>query len=160
MALSPDLTDLLRALSAAGVRFLVVGAHAVAYHAEPRYTKDLDLWVEASPGNAARVWQALLRFGAPLRDCRPEDFANPSLVYQLGIEPHRVDIMMGIDGVDFAGAWQRRVRTQYTGITVYVLGRSDLIRAKRAAGRPHDLEDVARLQRRRAPGTGRHKRRR
>ncbi len=110
MELSPDLTDLLREFSAVGVRFLVVGAHAVAYHAEPRYTKDLDLWVEPTAENAARVWQALVRFGAPLRHMRREDFANPALVYQLGIEPNRVDIMMGIDGVTFPPAWKRRTR--------------------------------------------------
>jgi predicted nucleotidyltransferase len=147
MELSPDLTDLLRSLCDAGARFLIVGAHAIAFHAEPRYTKDLDLWVEPSPANAARVWAALLNFGAPLKGVQLADFANPALVYQMGIEPNRVDIMMGIDGVTFPVAWRNRVRTQYAGIPVYVLGRNDLIRAKRAAGRPRDLEDVARLQR-------------
>jgi hypothetical protein len=146
MELSPDLIDLLRELSTAGVRFLVVGAHAVAYHTEPRYTKDLDLWVEAAPENAARLWRALAQFGAPLRHCRPEDFVSPTLVYQLGVEPNRVDIMTGIDGVTFPVAWKNRVRTTYAGIDVCVLGRSDLVRAKRASGRPQDLIDVDRLR--------------
>ena len=159
MELSPDLIDLLREFSAANVRFLVVGAYAVVYHTEPRYTKDLDLWVEASSENAARVWQALVQFGAPLRACKPEDFANPKLVYQIGCEPNRVDIMMGVDGVTFPAAWKNRVKTEYAGIPVCVLGRKDLIRAKRAAGRPLDLIDAERLQRRKPRRTARKRRR-
>jgi hypothetical protein len=158
MELSPDWTDLLRSLCDAGARFLVVGAHAVAFHAEPRYTKDLDLWVEPSSENAARVWAALLNFGAPLKGVQPADFANAALVYQMGIEPNRVDIMMGIDGVTFPVAWRNRVRTHYAGIPLCVLGRNDLIRAKRAAGRPRDLEDVARLQHARSARLRRRKR--
>ncbi len=157
MELSRDLTDLLRSLSDCGARFLIVGAHAVAYHAEPRYTKDLDLWVEPTPQNAVRVWDALVRFGAPLKDMQVVDFATPRLVYQMGIEPNRVDIMMGIDGVTFPVAWRNRVRTTYAGIPVYLLGRNDLIRAKKASGRPRDLEDIARLRQGRVHG-GRRRR--
>jgi predicted nucleotidyltransferase len=158
MELSPDLTDLLRSLSDAGARFLIVGAHAVAYHTEPRYTKDLDVWVEPTAENAARVWGALARFGAPLKNVQVADFATPQLVYQVGIEPNRVDLMMGIDGVTFPVAWRNRVRTTYAGIPVCLLGRNDLIRAKKASGRPRDLEDIARLRQGRARGGGRRRR--
>ena len=163
MELSPDLIDLLRALSDAGVRFLVVGAHAVVYHSEPRYTKDLDLWVELAPDNVGRLWQALVRFGAPLAHSRPEQFADPMIIFQMGVEPNRVDVMMGIDGLEFSTAWKHRVRTTYGGVAVNVLGRSDLIQAKLASGRPQDLLDVARLQQRpkgRAPRRSSPKRRR
>lgn len=150
MAVSPDLIELLRGLSAEKVRFLVVGAHAVAYHAEPRYTKDLDLWVDCSPGNVARLWRALGRWGAPLRRTRPEDFEDPRTVFQLGVEPNRVDIMMGLDGVDFDRAWARRVRAMIGGLPVSFIGRADLIRNKRATGRPQDRLDLAKLTRTRA----------
>lgn len=146
MAINRDFSDLLRSLCDAGVRFLVVGAHAVAYYTEPRYTKDLDIWVEATPSNAERVWTALRRFGAPLAGVTPADFTNSSLVYQMGIEPNRIDIIMGIDGIGFGAAWRRRVRTTYGGVSISLLGRTDLIRNKRAAGRPQDLLDIARLK--------------
>ena len=153
MDVNRDFSDLLSALRDAGARFLVVGAHAVAYYTEPRYTKDFNLWIEASVENAERVWAALVQFGAPLRGMQPADFAKPDLVYQMGVEPNRVDVLMGIDGVTFSTAWRNRVRTTYGGIPVFVLGYNDLLRAKRAAGRPQDLLDLQRLaaQRRRRP---------
>jgi hypothetical protein len=147
MDLNPDFSDLFSTLNGAGARFLVVGAYAVAYHTEPRFTKDLDIWVEPSAANAARVWQALQQFGAPLTGVALADFADPQLVYQIGLEPNRIDIMMGIDGVTFATAWRNRVRTRYSGVAIHVLGKSDLLRAKRATGRPQDRLDIDRLTR-------------
>jgi len=137
--------DLLRCLNDAHARYLLVGAHAVAYHTEPRYTKDIDLWVEPTEENAARVWQALQDFDVPLVGVRPNDFTNPELVYQIGLEPNRIDILMGISGVRFDAAWKKRIRTSYGGITIYVLSKTDIIRSKKAAGRPQDLLDVTRL---------------
>lgn len=147
MEIFPDLIDLLRALNNAKARYLVVGAHAVAFHGEPRSTQDFDLLVEPTVENAQRVWKGLMQFGAPLSDMSKADFANPSLVYQIGVPPHRIDILMGVDGVSFVTAWKRRVSTKFGGEPVYVLGRNDLIRAKRAAGRPQDLLDIAKLKR-------------
>ncbi len=147
MAVSPDLIELLRDLSGANVRFLVVGAHAVAFHAEPRYTKDIDLWVDCAPENVARLWQALARWGAPLARLKPTDFEDPQTVFQMGVEPNRVDILMGLDAVDFARAWPRRVRAELGGVPVYMIGRTDLIRTKRAANRPQDQLDLAKLTR-------------
>ncbi len=155
-----DFRDLLRDLSDARVRFLVVGAHALAYHTEPRYTKDLDLWVEPTEANAARVWSALNRFGAPVADVKPADFANPDLVYQIGVEPNRIDVLMGVQGVSFENAWRRRVRTTYGDVPVYLLSREDLIRTKRAAGRPQDLLDLDRLKTRAAKRRSSSKRKR
>ena len=146
MDINPDFRDLLRDLSDAGVRYLIVGAHALVYHTEPRYTKDLDIWVEPTKTNAARVWDALNRFGAPTTGVKPADFTNPDLVYQIGIEPNRIDVMMGIQGVGFETAWRRRVRTTYGEVRVYLLSREDLVRTKRAAGRPQDLVDLDRLK--------------
>lgn len=145
MDVNRDFCDLLRALNDARARYLVVGAHAVAFHAEPRYTKDLDVWVEATRANAARVWEALISFGAPLKGRSPADFADPRAVYQMGIEPNRVDIVMGIDGVTFRTAWRNRVTSSYGGVPFSVLGFRDLVRAKRAANRPQDRLDLAHL---------------
>ena len=145
MDVNPDLIDLLNAFNNARARYLVVGAHAVAYYVEPRYTKGLDLWVDPDPENAARVWAALAQFGAPLKNVSPADLANPRMVYQMGVEPNRVDVLMGIDGVTFSTAWRNRVRTTYGATPIHVLGFKDLVRSKRAAGRPQDLLDLEHL---------------
>jgi hypothetical protein len=147
MGVSQDYRDLFRALNDCRVRYLVVGAHAFGYHAEPRFTRDLDVWVDPSPENALRVYQALAAFGAPLQGISVPDFAVLDLVYQIGVPPCRVDVMTGISGVRFASAWRNRKRTEYGGVPIQVLGRSDLIRNKRASGRPQDLLDVQQLER-------------
>lgn len=145
MNLTSDFSELLRIFNGAKVRYLVVGAYAVAHHAEPRFTQDFDVWVEPTPENAARVWRALEQFGAPLSGVSPRDFAREEMVYQMGVEPNRIDIIMGIDGVSFPTAWRNRVPTVLGEIPVHVLGKSDLIRNKRASGRPQDLLDLRRL---------------
>ncbi len=142
---NPDFRDLFRALNESDVRYLVVGAYAVMYHTEPRYTKDLDIWVEPSPENARQVWQALSAFAAPLQVVTLEDFTNPDIVFHMGREPNRVDILTGIADVEFASAWKRRIRTTYDDQRIWVLNRLDLIRNKRAAGRPRDLLDARKL---------------
>jgi hypothetical protein len=142
MDANQDYKDLLQNLSDARVRFLVVGAYAVMYHTEPRYTKDLDLWIQPTRENAARVWQALLRFGAPLTKVAEDDFANPETVFQIGIEPNRIDLITAVEGLNFEKAWQKRIRTSYDGLPIYVLSRLDLITNKKRVGRPQDLLDV------------------
>ncbi len=160
----PDYRELLSAFEKQRVRYLIVGAHAVMYHTEPRYTKDLDIWVEPTRVNAQKVYKALARFGAPLRGIAVEDFLNPQLVYQMGVEPHRVDILMGIRGLGFEFAWRKRERGFYDDLRVNILGRAELLKNKRRVGRPMDLIDVealeasSRLRRRRGrrhrPGRG------
>jgi hypothetical protein len=157
MDVNPDFRDLLLALRNEGARYLVVGAYAVIYHTEPRYTKDLDLWVEPTPENAERIWRALAKFGAPLERVDQADFANERLVFSMGIEPNRIDILMGIEGLTFSRAWKRRIRSSYGGVPVCVLGKADLIKAKLAAGRPADLLDVASLRKRRMAGRRRRR---
>ena len=160
MDTNPDFRDLLRSLSDAGVRYVIVGAYAVIYHTEPRYTKDLDIWVEPTEANAGRVWKALARFGAPLKGVKVEDFTDAETVYQIGVEPNRIDIITSIDGVAFTQAWARRVRAVYGEIPTYILAKSDLIRNKRAAGRLQDLLDLKRLTGRRPQCKGRTRRKR
>jgi hypothetical protein len=142
-----DFRDLLRALCDAEARFLVVGAYAVSYHAEPRATGDLDVWVEATADNAARVHAALRAFGAPLAELSEQDLVSPDLVFQIGVPPRRIDIMTGITGVAFADAWDGRVEANYSGVRFPLIGRDALLKNKRALGRPKDLFDVELLTR-------------
>jgi hypothetical protein len=142
-----DFRDLLRALCDAEARFLVVGAYAVSYHAEPRATGDLDIWVEATPDNAARVHAALRAFGAPLAELSEQDLVSPDLVFQIGVPPRRIDIMSGITGVTFADAWDGRVETSYSRVRFPLIGRDALLKNKRALGRPKDILDVEMLTR-------------
>jgi hypothetical protein len=137
-----DFVEMLSALSAAGVRFLVVGAHALAAHGAPRATGDLDIWVDASRDNATRVLEALGRFGAPLFDLTVDDLCARDTVFQIGVPPSRIDILTGISGVDFDGAWSRRMEIPIGSLTIGTLGRADFVTNKRASGRPKDLLDL------------------
>lgn len=140
-----DFVEMLSGLSAAGVRFLVVGAHALAVHGAPRATGDLDIWIQATPENAAKVLQALQTFGAPLFDLTIGDLSAPNTVFQIGLPPSRIDILSGISGVDFDAAWSRQVEVNIGTLRVGVIGRQDFIANKKASGRPKDLLDLALL---------------
>src|ERR1700674_2798647 len=108
MAINPDFRDLFSELSAAEARYLLVGAYAVMLYTAPRFTKDLDLWIEASPENARRIHAALSRFGAPMSDLSLDDLASPGTVFQIGVEPNRIDVLTSVEGLRFEDAWQRR----------------------------------------------------
>jgi hypothetical protein len=140
--MNPDFVALLRALSEADARYLIVGAYAVTFHSRPRATADLDIWVEATPGNAARVMKALQVFGAPLQDLRTADLATPGLVYQIGVPPRRIDVLTSLTGVDFAESWAGRVTGPFGELECPFIGRAELVRNKRALGRPRDLADL------------------
>lgn len=140
-----DFVEMLDALSDSEVEFLVVGAHALAFHGVPRATGDLDIWIRSTPENARRAYAALSSFGAPLADLREEDLATPEQVFQIGVPPSRIDILTSLSGIEFDTAWPRRSLVQIAGRAIPVLGREDLIQNKRATGRPQDLADVARL---------------
>lgn len=147
--MNEDFLDMLQALQRAGARFMVIGAHALAGHGIVRATGDLDLWVEASPDNAERVWRALLDFGAPITTfgITREDFCTPDTVIQVGQAPRRIDLLTSATGLEFATAWQERLEVDLDGLVVPLLGRQSLIDNKRAVGRPQDLADVDALQR-------------
>ncbi|QDU65295.1 hypothetical protein [Engelhardtia mirabilis] len=141
-----DHIDILSAFSAGGVEYLVVGAHALAAHGRPRATGDLDLWVNPTPGNAAKVWRALAQFGAPLGQLTVEDLVSIDVVYQIGLPPRRIDVLTSIDGVEFGEAWRDRLTVELGAVEVPVISREHLIRNKRAVGRPQDVADVAWLE--------------
>ena len=140
--LNPDFKDMLSALSEAGAEFLVVGAYALAAHGYPRATGDMDLWVRPTLGNAQRVWNALVAFGAPISKLTMEDFATEDIVYQIGVAPCRIDILTSISAVTFDEAWEHCLSITLGGLEVSVLGRDDLVRNKRASARPKDIADA------------------
>ena len=145
MAANPDFKELFVALSDEKADFIVVGAHAVMVHTEPRYTKDLDVWVRPTPDNAERTYRALGRFGAPLDDLTEKDLASPGTIFQIGMAPNRIDIITSIEAVTFASAWERRLLRSYDGVPIAMLSVEDLITNKKAVGRPQDLIDVDKL---------------
>jgi len=136
---------MLSALSEESVEYLLVGAYALAVHGHPRATGDIDIWVRPTPENAGRVLRAVARFGAPLRDLSAADLSTPGTVFQIGVPPRRIDLMTSIDAVEFDAAWTGRLQARVGDRDVPVIGKSDLVRNKRATGRPQDLADVAAL---------------
>jgi hypothetical protein len=137
---------MLSALNDAGAEYLVVGAHALGAYGQLRATGDFDIWIRTTPENVERVWIALEAFGAPRRKLTKADLCTPDNVYQIGVAPYRIDIVTSITGVEFEDAWKNRNQTQFEGINVAVLSRDDLLKNKRATGRPKDLLDVAWLE--------------
>lgn len=142
-----DFKELLSLLNAHHVRYLIVGDYAVSFHAEPRTTKDLDILISPDPENSRRVYVALATFGAPVGGLNAKDFTEPDNFFRMGTPPVMVDIMPKISGVEFEGAWQRRVDVGIDdALTVPFISRQDLLAAKLSAGRPQDLADVAALE--------------
>jgi hypothetical protein len=142
-----DFAEMLDALSAARADFLIVGAHALAAHGRPRATGDLDIWIRPTPDNAQRVWSALVEFGAPLGELTLDDLATSGIVFQIGIQPARIDILTAVTGLRFDDAWSHRDTFEVDGRSLPFLSREDLIRNKTALGRPRDLADIDDLQR-------------
>jgi hypothetical protein len=140
--MNSDFEDLLSLLAKHRVRYLVVGGYAVIHYCEPRYTKDIDIFVEASTTNARRLRRALEEFAGPLPDLNDEDLADPDKVIMMGRAPTRIDLLKSIDGVRFSTAWKNRVRVRIGQRSVNIISKRDLMRNKRASGRPQDLIDL------------------
>jgi predicted nucleotidyltransferase len=155
MSLPRDLIEMLSAFTESGVRYLVVGGHAVSLHARPRSTKDLDLWLDAAPENIGRACAALRLFGVPPDLVAELQGARPDEIVWMGRIPVRVDFLQTLPGVDFEASWGRRVSKDIDGVPVTFIGLEDLLANKRAVGRPQDRRDVAALERAtRASSTG------
>jgi hypothetical protein len=150
MALHPDFNDLLAAFAAAEVQYLIVGGYAVGFHARPRFTKDIDVWIGDDPENLRRVRSALTEFGAPPQLLEELDHAQPEDVLWMGVPPLRIDLLKGVPGGCFADAYSRRVDTAWGDVPVSVIGLDDLIAIKRASNRPQDLLDLDILEATRA----------
>jgi hypothetical protein len=147
MPVNPDFKDLFAALNAEGAEYLLVGGYAMAVHDAPRFTKDLGVWVNPSVSNPPRVHAALRRFGASLGELTLEDLATPGIVFQIGVQPNRIDLLTAIDGVTFEEAWPDRLESTYGAEPVHVIGRRHLVQNKRSTGRAQDQIDADLLDR-------------
>ncbi len=137
----PDFKELLSTLNDHNVKYLIVGGYAVGFHAQPRATKDLDIFIRADLQNAKAVYDALAHFGVPLQSVSPGDLLDPDGFFRIGHAPVMIEILPMIEGVEFDDAWQKRVEIvidAQKGLSAFMLSRN-LITSKLAAGRPQDL---------------------
>jgi hypothetical protein len=141
-----DFKEFLESLNANDVKYLVVGGYAVAAHGHPRYTKDLDVWIENSPVNAARMRKALEDFGFGSLNLTDDDFTKPDTIIQLGYPPNRIDILTTLAGVTFGDCFEARQEIEVLGLSVYFIDVENLIKNKRATGRTQDLADAESLE--------------
>ena len=144
--MNQDFKDLLEAFINEKVRFLIVGGFAVIKHSEPRYTKDLDLWVSPDLENAQRVYRALSDFGAPVSGLTPADFTKEGYFFTMGFDPGRIDILLDAKELNFEDCWKRRVSAQLGELEINYVSRDDLIRNKEAVARLQDLADAEKLR--------------
>lgn len=141
-----DLEELLSALNGHSVRYVIVGGHAIAVHAQPRATKDLDIFIDRRPDNAKAVFDALTAFGAPLANTTHKDFENPHSILRIGVPPICVDILQDIEGVDFDSVWNASSEHTVDGFRARYISAEHLIANKLAVGRPQDIADVAAIR--------------
>lgn len=144
--MNQDFVDLLQAFAAHDVRHLVVGAYALGVHGRPRATGDLDVWIDATPENAVRVWRALESFGAPLHQVSEAEFSRPGIIFQMGVPPGRIDVLTQLSGVSFEEAWPTRLRGPFGPMSVDYIGKDAFVRNKLATGRDKDRVDVELLR--------------
>lgn len=144
--MNSDFKELLQAFANAGVEYLIVGGYAVMHYSQPRYTKDLDLWLNPTLANAQRVSRAFARFGIPLIEIVEADLATPGTQYVIGRAPMQIDFLTSLPGLDFAACWEARATAQLEETEVYYLGLADLRKAKITAGRLRDLADLEELE--------------
>ncbi|MDA0378481.1 MAG: nucleotidyltransferase [Bacteroidetes bacterium] len=138
---------MLSALFAAEVEFVVVGAFALAAHGNARSTGDIDIYINPTPENANRVVEALKQFGAPMQQISAEVFSTVDMVFQIGVVPRRIDFLTSLEGIEtFQEAWTSRMMVDVDGLQIPVLGKTVLIKNKKALGRPQDIADVAWLE--------------
>lgn len=145
MPIHQDFEEMLQRLNEEGVKYLIIGAHAASFYTEPKHTGTVHILIDASPKNAVKVYDALRKFGAPLGGLEISDLEKPTTVYQIGVEPVRIDILTGVSGVDFAKAWAGRKTVQFGKEKTFLIGMDDLISAKKASGRPRDKKDLEKL---------------
>jgi len=138
--------DILLILSEKKVKFLLVGAYAMAVHGFPRSTMDIDLFVMPDPENAHLVLQSLIDFGAPVNELSAEDLQKKDLIFQIGVAPCRIDIITSIDGIGFEDAYSRSEIIDIEGLPVHVLSIPDIIINKRTTGRAKDIADAELLE--------------
>jgi hypothetical protein len=146
MVLNQDFKEFIQSLSSNQVRYLVVGGYAVAVHGHPRYTKNLDVWIDRSTANAAQLVKALEQFGFASLGLKAADFLVPDQIIQLGYAPNRIDILTSLPGVDFEACYASRVQVEMDGISISFIDVENLKKNKKATGRLQDLADIEQLE--------------
>jgi len=145
MELSKDLREFIELLNSRKIKYLIVGGHAVAFHGFPRFTGDVDFFIDTSLENSARVAAVVAEFGFAELGLKESDFCSPETIIQLGRPPHRIDILTSLTAVSFAEAWETRLASQLDGLPVWIISKELLLRNKLATGRPQDLADAKRI---------------
>ena len=145
MILNPDFKEFFQLLNANNVRYLIIGGYAVAYHGYPRYTKDVDIWIWIDFENAERVVKTLKDFGFASLELKVEDFLAPDTIIQLGHAPNRIDLIMGVPGVDFEECYGNRNEEEIGGVKLKFIDLAGLKKSKKASGRTQDIADVENL---------------
>jgi len=146
MVLNPDYREFFQFLNENEVRYLVVGGYAVAFHGYPRYTKEIDVWIESTAANASRLLQALQDFGFGSLDLNEDDFLTPDQIIQLGYLPARIDLITSLAGVGFDECFASRLEVEISGLRINFIDRGNLIRNKRASGRLQGQADVEQIE--------------
>jgi len=139
---SKDFKEFIELLNKNNVNYLLVGGYAVGYHSRPRYTEDIDIWIEPSLENAKKIIHVLNKFGFTGVSVSIEELIQPEKIIQLGLPPQRIDILTSIDGVNFNEAWERRIVDSFGDIPVFIISLKDLIKNKSSSGRIKDLQDI------------------
>ena len=145
--MNSDFKDLLQILGDFEVEYLIAGGYAVIHHSQPRYTKDIDIWLNPSIENASRLVKAFAKFGVPMIDITQQDFTEPQVQYTIGVSPCMIDFLTSIPGLDFEACWENKVTCSSNGFPIFFLGKQDLITSKQTAGRLQDLADIEELNR-------------
>ena len=146
MRIEKDFKEFIALLNTNKVRYMIVGGFAFSFHAEPRFTKDIDIFILTDIPNSRRILKSVEDFGFTKSGLTKDDFISPGRVIQLGHAPVRIDIVTSIDGVGFADAWKKRVTGNYGGVPAFFISKNDLIKNKLSLKRPQDLVDVRRLR--------------
>jgi hypothetical protein len=146
MTLDPDFEDFIKLLNQHEVDYMIIGGYAMAFHGKPRYTGDLDIWIDISESNAQKMLLVIEDFGFASLNFEKEDFLKENLINQLGYPPLRIDILTSIDGINFIDAYPQKQVILIEDFTANYIGLNDLIQNKNASGRQQDLVDVNTLQ--------------
>jgi hypothetical protein len=144
--LNQDFREFIKLLNESNVRYLVVGGYAVAFHGHPRYTKDLDVWIELSPDNADKLLEALVKFGFGSLGLKREDFLERDQIIQLGYPPNRIDILTTLKDLDFEDCYEVKVEVVIQGLHIDFIDMENLKKNKQATGRTQDLADAENLK--------------
>lgn len=145
MRVEKDYEELLKLFNQFDVRYCVIGAFAMAFHVEPRYTKDMDILIEPTSENSGKIISALDKFGFGSLKLSEKDFCQKGQFIQLGFEPVRIDLITSIEGLDFQTIWEHRVKGKYGRQSIFFIGLNELIKSKEIAGRKQDLADLEKI---------------